>query len=266
MLCSKVAPAHHAHPKLAAHLQASGEAQFTDDIPAPLGTLHAAYVTAAHARATVLAIDPAAALALPGVSRFVGAADITGKNEGFWVPWFASEVPVFVPVGGETLFHSQPVGLVLADTLRHAEKAAAAVAVRYEVLQPTVTLDAALAVEACAAFAPPLGPGELLVFGHARGDAKKELAAAEAARASGAEVAPRRVVRGEVFMKQQQHFYMEYPRESRTRNPLVPRAQPAEQESMRSHPAAGRTRRSSSPSRAAASTSPAPTSGQQACR
>ena len=43
-----------------AHLQVAGEARYVDDVPEPIGTLHAAFGTSAHAHARILGMDLAA--------------------------------------------------------------------------------------------------------------------------------------------------------------------------------------------------------------
>jgi xanthine dehydrogenase molybdopterin-binding subunit B len=67
-------------PKIESHIQASGEAVYTDDI----GTkyvgpcLNAAYVYSTCAKGKIRAIDVAEALAMPGVVDFVCAEDVKG--------------------------------------------------------------------------------------------------------------------------------------------------------------------------------------------
>jgi xanthine dehydrogenase/oxidase len=63
-----------------ANLQVTGEAQYTDDIPAPMGTLHAALVTSTKAHARILKIDTSKAELCPGFVRFFSAKDVSGEN------------------------------------------------------------------------------------------------------------------------------------------------------------------------------------------
>lgn len=59
----------------------TGEARYTDDIPPPPGMLHGALVMSTRPYARLLKVDPAPALALPGVVRFVGHKDVPGGNK-----------------------------------------------------------------------------------------------------------------------------------------------------------------------------------------
>lgn len=45
----------------------TGRARFADDLPVPRGTLDAAILRSPHAHAEILSIDPARALAIPGI-------------------------------------------------------------------------------------------------------------------------------------------------------------------------------------------------------
>ena len=83
----KEAPVGQAVVKLGAPLQASGTAMYTDDEPLPPRSLHGAIVYSTRPLATVLAIDPRAALgggghnAIEGAVDVVTAADIPGLND-----------------------------------------------------------------------------------------------------------------------------------------------------------------------------------------
>jgi xanthine dehydrogenase molybdopterin-binding subunit B len=74
-------------PKIESHIQASGEAVYTDDI----GTkyvgpcLNAAYVYSTCAKGKIQAIDAAEALAMPGVVDFVCARDVKGMCSGLFL-------------------------------------------------------------------------------------------------------------------------------------------------------------------------------------
>jgi xanthine dehydrogenase molybdenum-binding subunit len=134
------------------------------------GMLHAAVVLAAHPRARVLAIDPAPALAMPGVTRVLTAADVPGER---FVGLVVRDWPVFVAVGETTRCVGDVLALVVADSQPRARRAAAAVAVAYEVLEPITSPEQALAPGA-----PALHPsGNLLeVCAFARGDVGAALA------------------------------------------------------------------------------------------
>ena len=52
-----------------------GRGRFGDDLPVPRGTLHAAILRSPHPHAELVAIDAAAALALPGIACVVTGED-----------------------------------------------------------------------------------------------------------------------------------------------------------------------------------------------
>lgn len=118
----------------------SGRAVYVDDIPEPRGLLHAALVTSPVAHGRLRGFDADAARAMPGVHAVITAADIPGKND-------------IAPIGqGEVLFADslvefggQPVAVVVAETLDQARKAAAAVRLEIEPLEPVLTIADAMA-------------------------------------------------------------------------------------------------------------------------
>jgi xanthine dehydrogenase molybdenum-binding subunit len=149
---------------------ALGEKPFVADLAVP-GMLHGAMVLATHPRVRVLAIDPAPALALPGVVRVLTAADVPGQRH---VGLIVKDWPVFVAVGETTRCVGDVLALVVADTARRARAAAAAVRVEVEVLKPVCDPVAALAPDA-----PAIHPGGNLleVCAFSRGDVDAALAA-----------------------------------------------------------------------------------------
>ncbi len=109
------------------------------------GMLHGAVVLSAHPRAKILRIDPAPALAIPGVVRVFTAADVTGtRHVGLIVP----DWPVFVAEGETARCVGDVLALVVADTMFHARRAAERVAVDYAVLEPVCDPEAALKPDA----------------------------------------------------------------------------------------------------------------------
>jgi selenium-dependent xanthine dehydrogenase len=137
------------------------------------GMLHAAVVLAAHPRARVLAIDPQPALAMPGVVRVVGASDVPGERH---VGVIVKDWPVFVATGEITRYVGDVIALVLADSQFHARRAAAAVRVEYDVLEPIADPEQALRPDAPALHA---GGNLLEVCAYSRGDVDAALAASE---------------------------------------------------------------------------------------
>jgi xanthine dehydrogenase large subunit len=118
-----------------AALNVKGETRYIDDIPEQKSMLHAAAVAAPAARGRLISIDAAAALALGPSVRVITARDIPGENQlGSAVP----DEPLLVPVGSEWGFRGQVLALVLADNVRLARRAAAAVKVEFEELPPVL--------------------------------------------------------------------------------------------------------------------------------
>jgi len=125
------------HDSAAKHV--SGAAVYIDDMPELPGTLHAAIVKSARPHARIVKIDPAAALAMPGVAGFVSAADIPGAND---IAPILSGEPCLAE--GVVEYHGQPLGAVAAETFEQARDAAKAVAVAYEDLEPVLSIETAL--------------------------------------------------------------------------------------------------------------------------
>ena len=120
---------------------ALGDRGYVDDIRIP-GMLHAALHLPDHARADVVAIDTAAALAAPGVEAVFTADDVPGELR---VGIIYKDWPVMIPVGGRTSYAGDVIAVVVADTRDHARAAAMLVEVTYDVLTPNTDARAALA-------------------------------------------------------------------------------------------------------------------------
>ena len=114
--------------------QCTGEAQYIDDMPRYPGELSAAMVTGTRSNCELDVVDPAPALAMPGVRHFIDHTAVPGINS--WVPWAEAE-EIFST--GKIHYAGQCIGLILADTPELALKAAKAVKVSYKNLKPVVT-------------------------------------------------------------------------------------------------------------------------------
>lgn len=116
-----------------------GAVRYAADLRRP-GALHARPVLATYARARIVGIDPAAALAAPGVVAVLTAGDLsfTTRDVNRLVEPLARD---------EVVFAGQPVALVVAETVEAAADAAELVDVRLEplaaVLDPVAAMDAA---------------------------------------------------------------------------------------------------------------------------
>jgi xanthine dehydrogenase D subunit len=107
-----------------------GEFAFSSDLHAD-GMLWGATVRSPHARARITGIDPAAALAMPGVRAVLTIDDVPGRRV------FGLERPDQpVLADGEVRYWGEAVAVVAADDHETARRAAAAVRVDYEEAEP----------------------------------------------------------------------------------------------------------------------------------
>jgi aldehyde oxidoreductase len=149
---------------------ALGDRGYIDDLR-PTGLLHAALRLADHARADVLAIDTAAAEAVPGVERVFTAADVPGELK---VGLIHKDWPVFIPVGGRTSYLGDVLAIVVASDVATARRAAELVDVEYEVLAPFTDPRAAVESDEDAVWG--LDGNVLSVSRYARGNVDAALA------------------------------------------------------------------------------------------
>jgi xanthine dehydrogenase large subunit len=165
-----------------ARAQVAGAATYVDDIPVARGTLYAAPILSTVAHGKLLGVDAAAARAMPGVRGVILAADIPGDR---LLGNFAHDEPVFAH---ETVQHvGQVIGLVVAESVMQARRAARKVLCRIEPLPAILTVQAAL--KAKNFVLPP-------VFVR-RGDADAALKSA------------RHTLEGTLEVGGQEHFYLE---------------------------------------------------------
>ncbi|KAK9861190.1 hypothetical protein WJX84_010543 [Apatococcus fuscideae] len=133
----------------AAHVQVTGEAQYTDDIPLPANALHAALVYSDRPHAKLLSIDPSAAYEVEGMEGFFCAKDVPGHDI---VP---GTIPGTNQMGSvmhdEEVFAldevkcvGQVIGVVVADTEQHARMAAQRVKIGYEDLPSLISCEDAI--------------------------------------------------------------------------------------------------------------------------
>jgi xanthine dehydrogenase/oxidase len=171
-------------PHVAAMQQCTGEAQYTDDIPLQRRELYGCLVLSTKAHAKLLNVNPEPALDLPGVAAWVDHNDLASPEANWWGAPACDET--FFAVD-EVFTAGQPIGMILADTAKHAEQAARCVAIEYEELPAIFTIEEAIAQDS--------------YFNHFRhiqkGDAEKAFADAD------------HVFTGVVRMGGQEHFYLE---------------------------------------------------------
>jgi CO/xanthine dehydrogenase Mo-binding subunit len=133
----------------------TGRQQYVADL-AHDGALHVKLVALGVARARIDRIDPAAALAVPGV-RLVMTADDLPKPMPRFGPQ-RRDRPVLAT--GETKYHGEPVAAVAAETLDAAEEGARQVVVDYAELPAIHSIEPALASDAPLVQDPGLRPDD----------------------------------------------------------------------------------------------------------
>ena len=131
---------------------ALGDRAYVDDLVRD-GMLHGAVVQSVHPRARVQAIDLSKAQAVPGVVAIATAADVPGERR---VGLIHKDWPPFIAIGEETRCVGDVLVVVAAEDRATARRAAALVAVEYEVLEPVLDPRQALA-----AGAPTVNPDQV---------------------------------------------------------------------------------------------------------
>jgi len=133
-----------ANPHAAAMKQATGEAQYTDDIPSMKNELYGCMVLSTKAHAKIVSVDFSPAMDLPGVVDWVDHTDMPTPEAN----WFGAPVcdEVFLAVN-EVFTAGQPIGMILADTAAHAAAGVRAVSVVYEELPAIFTIEEAIEKE-----------------------------------------------------------------------------------------------------------------------
>lgn len=173
--------------KLSAKAQTSGEAQYASDIPTQGGELYAAFVISSQGNCKIDSLDASEALKLPGVLKYISVSDIPKGGVNNFMP--ASFDPEELFSSGDVLYAGQALGLIIADTQRHADEAVRAVKIAYKDQQPLIlTIDEAIAAKSF--FDPQAQPIK-------KGDA--ETAIKNSAK----------VVQGSISTGHQYHFHME---------------------------------------------------------
>ncbi|WP_018687299.1 xanthine dehydrogenase molybdopterin binding subunit [Ahrensia kielensis] len=125
-----------AHDSAKKHV--AGQAIYIDDMAELPGTLHAALVVSTIAHGIIKSIDATEALAMQGVHLFLTAKDIPGHND---IAPIMSGEPLFTDDKVEHL--GQPIGVIAADSIELAIKAAHAVVIDYEELEPVLDVEIA---------------------------------------------------------------------------------------------------------------------------
>src|SRR5213593_5200050 len=123
---------HDAIPKV------TGEFAYSSDLH-EAGMLWGQTVRSPHAHARILEIDVSSALAMPGVHAVLTHEDVPGqKTYGLEF----QDQPVLAI--DRVLYYGEPVAVVAAEHPEQARRAAAAIRVEYEPLEPVADMERAL--------------------------------------------------------------------------------------------------------------------------
>eukprot|EP00873_Tetraselmis_striata_P035166 jgi/Tetstr1/455430/TSEL_042261.t1 len=170
---------------LAADLQVSGEAKYTDDVQLPADALHGALLFSKKPHAKLLKVDASKALELEGVAGFFSAKDVPYQA---WGPVVKDEVVfadrVVTAVG-------MPIGIVVASTPDIARDAVRQIVVEYEDLPALMSCEEVAAANDLSLF---YTDHEHSIVS---GDVEAAFAGCD------------HVLEGEVKMGGQEHFYLE---------------------------------------------------------
>ncbi|XP_013192263.2 uncharacterized protein LOC106136308 [Amyelois transitella] len=119
-------------PKREALIQCAGEIKYVNDLVTQPQEVFCAFVTSDICTGELESIDPTAALKIPGVVAFFSAKDIPGKNN-FLSPKVLTQVfPEIIFVEKEISYYDQPLGVIVAETEKLANRAALLVQVKYK--------------------------------------------------------------------------------------------------------------------------------------
>jgi xanthine dehydrogenase large subunit len=125
-----------AHDSAMKHV--TGSATYIDDMPELPGTLHAALILSPFAHGKLKSVDLGDALASHGVAKAVLAADIPGHND-------IGPILKHEPLFAESIvdFRGCVIGVIAADTMANAVKAARKVKLDIEPLTPVLDVETA---------------------------------------------------------------------------------------------------------------------------
>ncbi|XP_061707826.1 uncharacterized protein LOC133518213 [Cydia pomonella] len=133
-------------PKVDALIQCAGEAKYVNDLSTQPREVFCAFVTSDICTGEILEIDPSPALKLPGVVAFFSAKDIPGPNNFLppQVPTLITKEEIFSD--GQIKYYDQPIGVIVAETDKLANRAALLVHVKYkkDTRKPVLTIAEAI--------------------------------------------------------------------------------------------------------------------------
>lgn len=136
-------PVNEPMPKVEALIQCAGEAFYSNDLVTQPKEVFCAFVTSDICTGEIESIDPAPALKIPGVLAFFSAKDIPGKNSFLSQRVPGQMFPEEVFAEKSIKYYDQPIGLIVAQTEKLANRAALLVKVNYRVdkKKPILTIN-----------------------------------------------------------------------------------------------------------------------------
>ncbi|WZZ45091.1 hypothetical protein YC2023_041350 [Brassica napus] len=178
--------------KSGASLQASGEAVYVDDIPAPANCLYGAFIYSTKPYAKVKGISFKENSVPDGVLAVISYKDVPKAGQNIGLKFSFGTEPLFAE--DITLHVGQCIALVVADTQRHADTAANLAVVEYETedLEPPIlSVEDAVKKSSLFEIYPFLYPQQV-------GDTSKGMSEAD-----------HRILSSEIRLGSQYFFYME---------------------------------------------------------
>ena len=165
-----------------AELHVTGKAIYTDEQRLPAGMLSVYPVMAPHAKAKILNIDHSAASEVEGFVTVITAADVPGENDTGVIVHDEILLPT-----DEVRYWGQAIVWAVGETDDAARQAAAKIAIKYEPIEPTLSIKDAIVKDSFHSKLPTIK----------RGDPQTALANSDF------------TLSGEVSMNGQDHFYLE---------------------------------------------------------
>ena len=161
----------------------TGRANYGADLALP-GMLHGVILRSPHAHARIKKIDLSKALAMPGVKAVATSEDFPDIGSGTMAAGEShidpKDLQANILARGKALYHGHAIAAIAASTVEQAREACNMIAVDYEVLEPVMSLEHALAKNApilhegrAAVGVPPLpeGPTNIMMrLANVRGD------------------------------------------------------------------------------------------------
>ncbi|XP_072940393.1 xanthine dehydrogenase-like [Epargyreus clarus] len=128
-------------PKIEALVQCSGEAIFANDLTTDMNEVFGTFVTADVTPGSIVKdFDISGAFKEPGVIAFYSAKDIPGDNTFTPANMSLLEFDEEILCSKEVKYNGQPVGIIVANREKVANKAAKLVKVKYELVNKNVPL------------------------------------------------------------------------------------------------------------------------------